>query len=130
MKRSVQQTLTDTNIVTIYKNKKLSTKFNVKDNTHKVHKHNVIYKASCPVPTCNATYIGETARRLDQHGGKDNNPCFFRHSVDTGHAMVDSNNFKIIAKGSTHTCTRKITEVVYIKLDKPSLNVQTMSVPI
>ena len=39
---------------------------------------------------CNATYVGETAHRLDQlikeHGGKDNNSCIFRHSVDAGHA--------------------------------------------
>ena len=129
MKRSLQQTLTDTNNVTIYKSKKLTTKFNVKDNSHKVHKHNVIYKASCPEPMCNATYIRKTAHRLDQHGGKDNNPCFFRHFIDTSHAMVNSNNFKTMAKGSKHTYTRKITEAVYIKLDKPSLNVQTMSVP-
>ena len=80
--------MTNTNIVTIYKSKKLSTKFSVKNNTHKAHKHNVIYKASwsAPEPTCNASYIGETAHKLDQrikeHGGKDNNSCMLRHSVD------------------------------------------------
>ena len=61
LKRSLQQTMTKTNIFTIYKSKRLSTMFNIKDNTHKAHKHNVIYKASYPEPTCNATYIGETA---------------------------------------------------------------------
>ena len=92
---------------------------NVKDHTHKAHKHNVIYKASCLELTCNATYIGETARRLDlcvkEHGGKDNNSCIFRHSVDAGHAMVDSNDFKIIATGNKNTHTRKIAEALYIK---------------
>ena len=43
MKRSLQQTMTNTNIVMIYKSKKLSTKFNIKDNTLKAHKHNVFY---------------------------------------------------------------------------------------
>ena len=83
---------------------------------------------------CNATYIGETARRLDlhvkEHGGKDNSSCIFRHSVDAGHAMVESNDFKIIATGNKHTYNRKIAEALYIKRDKPSLYVQTMSVPL
>ena len=131
MKRSSQQTMTDINIVTIYKSKKLSTKFNVKYNTYKAHQHTVIYKASCPEPTCNASYIGETARRLDQrvkeYGGKDNNSYIFRHSVDAGLAMVESNNFKIIATGSKHTYTRKIAEALNIKRDKPSLNVSLLS---
>ena len=78
-------------------------------------------------------FIGETARRLDlcvkEHAGKDNNSCIFRHSVDAGHAMVDSNDFKIIATGNKNTHTRKIAEALYIKRDKPTLNVQTMSVP-
>ena len=85
----------------------------------------------CPEPTCNASYIGETARRLDQrvkeYGGKDNNSYIFRHSVDAGLAMVESNNFKIIATGSKHTYTRKIAEALNIKRDKPSLNVSLLS---
>ena len=54
-----------------------------------------------------------------------------RHSVDAGHAMVDSrpNDFKIIATGNKNTYTRKIAEALYIKCDKLLLNVQTMSVP-
>ena len=106
IKWSLQQTMTNTNAVTIYKSKNLSTKFNIKDNTLKAHKHNVIYKASCPESTCNASYIGETARRLDQrvkeHGGKDNNSCIFRHSVDAGHVMVNS-SCKDLAQGSITT---------------------------
>ena len=53
-----------------------------------------------------------------------------RHSVDAGHAMVESNDFKIIATGNKHTYNRKIAEALYIKRDKPSLNAQTMSVPL
>ena len=41
-------------------------------------------------PMCDASYFRETERRLDQCikeiGGKDNNSCIFRHSVDAGHA--------------------------------------------
>ena len=50
-------------------------------------------------------------RRLDlrvkEHGDKNDNCCIFRHSVDAGHAMVDSNDFKIIATGNKNTHTRK-----------------------
>ena len=95
---------------------------NVKDNTHKAHKHNVIYRASCPELTCNATYIGETAHRLDkrikEQGGKDNNSGIFRRFVDAGHAVVASNNSKIIATGSKHVYTRKTAEAFNIKSDK------------
>ena len=74
-----------------------------------------------------------TARRLDQriqeHGGKDNNSCIFRHSADAGHAVVNSNNSRIIVTGSKSRYTRKIAGALYIKHDKPLLNVQTMSVP-
>ena len=38
--------------------------------------------------------------------------------------MVESNDFKIIATGNKHTYNRKIAEALYIKRDKPSLNVQ------
>ena len=43
---------------------------------------------------------------------------------------MDSNDFKIIATGNKNTRTRKIAEALYIKRDKPTFNVQTMSVPL
>ena len=45
------------------------------------------------------------------------------------HAMVNSKDFKIIETENKHTYNGKIAEALYIKRDKPSLNVQTMSVP-
>ena len=39
-------------------------------------------------------------------------------------------SYTYIATGHKHTYTRKIAEALYRKRDKPSLNVQTMSVPL
>ena len=116
----------------------------IKSLLHPIRSETVLYRVQQWVDSCNTlantnpevnvTYIKETVRRLYQrikkHSGKDSNSCIFRHSVDAEHAMVNSNNFKIIATGKKHTYTRKITEALYVKRDKPSLNVQTMSVPL
>ena len=42
---------------------KVSYKFFATDKTLKEHEYNVVYKAHCPQPNCNETYIGETTRR-------------------------------------------------------------------
>eukprot|EP00111_Clytia_hemisphaerica_P013816 TCONS_00040658-protein len=64
-----------------FNSKKLSSFFSVKkkielrDKTEIKHKHNLVYKVTCP--DCPATYIGEARRRLqervDDYGGRDKN---------------------------------------------------------
>ncbi|XP_057310566.1 uncharacterized protein LOC130648530 [Hydractinia symbiolongicarpus] len=67
-----------------YQCRKLSSLFSVKDRSKDEHKHGVVYKYTCPVESCDATYIGETGRRLNErmidHQKRDkNSPKTFSH---------------------------------------------------
>ena len=48
--------------------------------------------SQCPEVNCNETYIGETARRLQErvldHAGKDRISNMVKHSMDTSHLPV------------------------------------------
>ena len=46
---------------------KLSSQFNIKDDTNKQQKHDLVYFSRCPSTDCTDSYIGETARRLSGH---------------------------------------------------------------
>ena len=52
---------------------------------------------NCPSQLCNKTYIGETAIRLatgvEGHGGKCEQSNATRHSVDSGHNIVQPSIF-------------------------------------
>eukprot|EP00111_Clytia_hemisphaerica_P021897 TCONS_00064380-protein len=69
---------------------KPSSSFSVKDKTEIKHKHNLVYKVTCP--DCPANYIGEAGRRLQErvndHGGGDKNSHVLRHSLERGHSKV------------------------------------------
>ena len=95
---------------------------------------NVVYKFKCPEGNCESpenTYIGHTSttlrRRLLYHR---NQGAIFQHFTDkhdrkpTVTELLDSTT--IIAQES-NIRRRMITEAVYIKLQKPSLNIQTAS---
>ena len=49
-----------------FKSKKLASHFKIKDNTNTKHKHDLVYKIQCPQEHCLHSYIGETARRLEE----------------------------------------------------------------
>ena len=106
----------------------------MKDRTPTQHTHNVIYQLNCPENGCDASYIGETARRMYtricEHGGKDKNSQMYKHAVERKHQIVEMEDIKILSTGAKHRIGRKITEALYIKNIKPSLNVQEMSVPL
>ena len=86
LKKDLSKVLPD-NVVTpiIYTNVKLSSHFQTKDQTNNEHQHNVVYSASCPQPSCEETYIGETGRRLHErvrdHTGRDKNSHILKHSI-------------------------------------------------
>ena len=52
---------------------------------------------------CNDHYLEETDRRIPErvldHAVGDPNSFLFKHSVKTGHPILDMSNYKIIEKG-------------------------------
>ena len=86
-----------------YSGTKLSSSFQLKDQTKKDHQHDVVYYAKCPEEQCTEGYTGETGRhlieRVKDHSGKDSKSHLFKHLVETNHKMVTLDDFKIIGKG-------------------------------
>jgi len=117
-----------------YTSTKLSTKFDIKDKTLKEHENNVVYKIKCPEENCYKTYIGETRRRvierMKDHSGRDHNSQVFKHSIEKGHQTITMNDITLLAKGFKTNSSREISEAFYIKEQKPSLNIQSLSKPI
>ena len=50
----------------VYKSKKLGSCFNIKDFTKLEQQHDLTYFTQCPGVNCNETYLGKTARRLQE----------------------------------------------------------------
>ena len=63
------------------------------------------------------------------HAGRDHNSYLFKHSIESGHPVLDMNNHKIIEKGyKNNVRKRKIAEALQMKEMKPTLNKQDNSV--
>ena len=117
-----------------YTGKKLSTCFNVKDQSKFEHQHDVVYYADCPNEKCRKNCIGESGRRISErikdHNGSDMKSPILRYSVESGHANVSYEGFKIIAKNfNNNHWKRKISESWFIKEKRPTLNTRDKSVP-
>ena len=109
-----------------YTGQKLSTKLQIKDKTKDQHKHDLAYYSKCPEPTCNEDYLRETGKRIIErsadHCGKDKQSHLLRHTLNNNHKTVD---LKIIDSSCCNNrFKRKISEALYIKQYKPSLNTQ------
>ena len=119
----------------VFTGTKLSSHFNIKDETNKQHKHDLVYLSSCPSSTCNNCYIGETGRRLSErvldHSGKDTKSHVLRHSFTAKHETVDIGHFQILNRGySNITYKRRVSLALLVKQYRPTLNVQDNSVPL
>ena len=79
---------------------KLGTKFNIKDKTCKEHRHNLTNSAVCPDPNWNEGYNGQTGKRLiervHEHSDKDVNSHVFKHSIETNHPTVTTDDFRVL----------------------------------
>ena len=116
----------------IYTNKKLCTKFQIKDKTKDQHKHYLVY-SNCPEQTCNEDYLGETGRRIIErsadHSDKDKQSHLLRHALNSNHKRVDLKDFKITDSSyHNNSLKRKVLEALYIKQYKPFLKTQEQSV--
>ena len=119
----------------VYKSTRLGECFNIKDTTKLDHRHDLVYKIECPDNKCKEIYIGETKRRLsvrvNEHSGKDRQSLVAKHTLDSGHGKVSMNNVSVLGRcQSGNSYKRKILESLYIKREKPSLNIQIASVPL
>ena len=83
--------------------KKLSTCFQIKDQTKFEHKHDIIYLATCPEDNCSENYIGESGRRISErindHTGRDQKSHIFKHSSEKCRQHFHIKIFKIIGNG-------------------------------
>ena len=118
-----------------YTGKKLSTCFNVKDQSNFDHPNDVVYYADCPNEAFRENCIGESGRRISErikdHNGRDLKSHILRHSVESGHANVSYEDFKIIAKNfNNNSWKRKIAESLLIKEKRLTLNIHDKSVPL
>ena len=118
-----------------YTGHKLNTRFQIKDKTAQIHKHDLVYYVKCPDQSCNQDYLGETGRRIIErtadHSGKDKHSHLFKHACNEKHKHVDLDNIKVIDSGYHNKRFKiKIFEALYIKQYKPILNTQEQSIPI
>ena len=119
----------------VYKSRKVGSAFDIKHQTKLEHKHDVTYLVKCPENTCSETYLGETARRLNErimeHAGKDNKLHMLKHRLQSGHPSVSPNNFRILQKGyNNNKVKRKISEGLLIRKHQPLLNIHENLVPL
>ena len=124
----------DTTTRFVYNGHKLSSKFSLKDVNKIEHQHNVIYQLTCPTNDCNATYIGETGRRISErikeHSGNSGHTSHMsQHSDKYKHQPVSMNDCTILTKINSGSIKfRKITEALMIKKFKPNINKQEASI--
>ena len=136
IKTSTKKSLPDKHDVRIIlTGTKLSSHFNIKYDTNKQYKHDLVYFSRCPFTACTDSNIGETARRLSErvtnHAGRDTKSQIVRHCLNSNHGTFNIENFKILNKGyNNNTYKRKISEALFVKQYRPSLNVQDNSVPL
>ena len=119
----------------VHKNRRLGSVFDIKDQTKLEHKHDLTYLVKCPENACSETYLGETARRLNEriieHADKDNKSQMPMHTLQSGHPSVSPNNFRILQKGyNRNKVKRKMSESLLIRKHRPSLNIHENSVPL
>lgn len=134
LKNTLNNIITAPKLKTVYTGTKLSSKFNIKDRTQIKHQNDVIYKIKCPEENCNATYIGETVRRLHErlkdHQGRDKNSNVIKHTITHGHKEISIDDITILAENNKTYYNRKILESLFIKKYKPSINSQQNSIPL
>ena len=117
----------------VYTGTKLGSNFQIKDKTKFDHKHDLVYYVKCP--ECQEDYIGEIGRRLHEricdHSGKDSKSHMLKHSLESKHKQVSFEDFRILRNGYTNSkIKRKISEALFIKELRLSLNTQETCVPL
>ena len=112
-----------------YRSKRLGSFFNIKDQTKLEHNNDLTYLVKCPEKTCSETFLGEIARRILEHAGKDRKSHMLRHILQSGQPTVSLNEYKILGKGfNNNKVKRKISEALLIKQYRSTLITQQNSI--
>ena len=95
----------------------------------------MVYYADCPNDKCRENYIGESGRRISErvkdHNGRDLKSHILRHLIESGHANVSYEDFKIIGKNLNNDHWKgRIAESLLIKEKRSTLNSHGKSVPL
>ena len=103
-----------------YTDRKLGTKFQIKDRIKNQHEHDLIYFSKCLEPNCDKDYLGEIGRRRIEraaaHCGKDKQSHLLKHALISNHPVVDFKDLKKIDKNyHGNKYNSKISEAFYIK---------------
>ena len=79
----------------------------------------------------NMFYLEETDRKMKEgindHNKRDKNSHILKHSREEGHTHVWDKDFKVLGNSCHLACKRKISEALFIKQLKLSLNVKQKS---
>ena len=118
----------------VFNSKKLSSNFNIKDQVKFTHNYDLVYKYECKEINCNARYIGETSRRISErikdHCFRDKRSHIYQHHQEHGHGEPEEKDFEILETGFKNYKKRKLAEAIYIRNQKPNLNIQEQSYPL
>ena len=114
---------------------KLSSQFNIKDDTNKQHKHDLVYFSRCPSTKFTDIYIGEVTRRLSERvmddAVRETKSLIVRHGLNSNHETVNIENLKILnMMYNNSTYKMKISGSLFVKQYHPSLNMRDNSVPL
>ena len=135
MKKQLKKVLPD-NVKTMvtYQSKKLTSKFPAKEKIDFQYQNNIVYHVKCPNPNCKDDYIGETDRRVIErvidHNKRDKKSHTLKHSRDKLHTHLWELDFKLLGNNYQSNIKRKISESLFIRQLKPSLNKQDKSIPL
>ena len=131
LKRNLKSLLCSTVKANIgFTGKKLSTCFQIKNQTKFEHKHDIVYLRTCPEDNCSENYIRESgcwiSKRIIDHNGRNQKSHIFKHSSEKCHQHFHA---KMIGNGFKNNFLKwKISEALLVKQIKPSLNVQGKSI--
>ena len=112
--------------------KTLGTKSQLKDKT-KFHQHNnLVHYSKCPDKTCNEDYVVETDKRIEEriidHNKIDKSSHLLKHSREKNHQHAWEIDFNGLSNNYRSNLKRKISEALFIKQLKLSLNVKGKSI--
>ena len=104
----------DVKVMIMYQGTKLSSRFQVKEETKFEHRNDVVYCCKCSEKVCDNFYIGETDRRISEriidHDKRDKNSHPLQHVQNKKHAHVWVNHFTILNSSYRSKIKRKVSE--------------------